>query len=195
MDAIQLILALCMGVSLSAACGFRVFVPLLVVALGVRFGGLSANEALSWVGSDAALICLGIATAVEILAYYIPLVDNALDTISSPLALVAGAIITCGLLPEMPDYAQWGIGIVAGAGAAGSVQLGSSLLRGASTATTGGIGNPILSTLENILSVLGSILAIVLPVIALLGLLILSWVAYRLLQRLRRKRTAAASHP
>lgn len=190
MEYTQLILALCMGISLSAACGFRVFVPLLTVAVGVRLCGLSVSGPLAWVGSDAALICLAVATVVEILAYYIPVVDHALDVVNGPLALAAGAIITCGLLPEMPEYVRWGIGIVAGSGAAGAVQLSTTALRGASAATTGTLGNPIVSTAENILSVIGSILAVLLPVVALVCLLLLVWLLYRLVRRLRRK-----SHP
>lgn len=188
MDYFQLILALCMGISLSAACGFRVFVPLLVVSLAVHFGGLGVNETFAWVGSDTALICLGVATLVEVLAYYIPMVDHALDAVNTPLALVAGTVITCGMLPEMPDYVQWGIGVVGGAGAAGTIQAGTAALRGISTATTGTLGNPILATLENIFSVLGALLAIVVPVVALIGLLLMGFIIYRIVRRLRRRR-------
>ena len=194
MDYVQLAIALCMGISLSASCGFRVFVPLLAVSLAVRYGGLGVNETFAWVGSDAALVCLSVATVVEVLAYYIPWVDHALDAVNGPLALVAGTVITCGLLPDMPEFAQWGIGIVVGAGAAGTVQMGTTALRGVSGATTGGLGNPIVSTLENILSALGSLLAILVPIVALVGLLILLWVAYRIIKRLRR-RSAPQSAP
>lgn len=188
MDYYQLILALCMGVSLSAACGFRVFAPLLAVSLAVRFAGLGVNTGFAWVGTDAALICLSVAAVVEILAYYIPVVDHALDMVNTPLALVAGTIVTCGLLPEMPEFAQWGIGIVAGASAAGAVQVSTVALRGASSAGTATVGNPILSTLENILSVLGAVLAIAAPVAALIGLLIAGYIAWRIIRRLRRRK-------
>ena len=192
MDYINLILALCMGVSLSALCGFRVFVPLLAVALGVRFAGLGVNESLAWVGSDAALVCLAVATVVEMLAYYIPWVDNALDAVSGPLALVAGAVVATGLLPEMPAYAQWGLGIIAGAGSAGAVQLSTTAARGASTATTGGLGNFVVASAENGASILGSLVAIVVsPIIVLIGVGLLVWLVWRLLRRLSPKRPAA----
>lgn len=194
MDYAQLAIALCMGISLSAACGFRVFAPLLAVALAARFTGLSVQGALGWVSTDAALVCLASATVVEMLAYYIPLVDHALDAIATPLSLLAGAIITCGLLPEMPEYARWGLGIVAGAGAAGAVQLSTATLRALSTATTGTLANPIFSTLENILSVIGAVLAIVLPCIAALCVLLLVWLVYRCTKRLRRRRVAHSTH-
>lgn len=192
MDYINLILALCMGVSLSALCGFRVFVPLLAVALGVRFAGLGVNESLAWVGSDAALVCLAVATVVEMLAYYIPWVDNALDAVSGPLALVAGAVVATGLLPEMPAYAQWGLGIIAGAGSAGAVQLSTTAARGASTATTGGLGNFVVASAENGASILGSLVAIVVsPIIVLIGVGLLVWLVWRLLRKLSPKRPAA----
>lgn len=192
MDYPQLILALCLGVSLSALCGFRVFVPLLAISLGVRFAGLSVNESLAWVGSDVALVCLSVATVVEILAYYIPLVDNVLDTISGPLALVAGAVVAAGMLPEMPAFAQWGLGIIAGAGSAGAVQLSTTTARGASSATTGGLGNFVVATAENGASILGSLVAIIVsPIIVLIGVGLLVWLVWRLLRKLRPKYPAA----
>ena len=192
MDYPQLILALCLGVSLSALCGFRVFVPLLAISLGVRFAGLSVNESFSWVGSDMALVCLSVATVVEMLAYYIPWVDNALDAVSGPLALVAGAVVAAGMLPEMPAFAQWGVGIIAGAGSAGAVQLSTTAIRGASSATTGGLGNFVVSTAENGASILGSIVAIIVsPVIVLIGVAALVWLVWHLLRKLRLKRPVA----
>ena len=191
MDYPQLILALCLGISLSALCGFRVFVPLLAVSLGVRFAGLSVNESFSWVGSDVALVCLSVATVVEMLAYYIPWVDNALDAVSGPLALVAGTVVAAGLLPEMPTFAQWGLGIIAGAGSAGAVQLSTTAVRGASTAATGGLGNFVVATVENGASILGSVVAIIVsPIIVLIGVGLLMWLVVRLLRKLRPKRPA-----
>lgn len=189
---VQLALALCVGISLSAACGFRVFVPLLAAAVGMRCTGLVVNEHLAWLGSNSALVCLGVATVVEILAYYIPWLDHALDSISAPLAMAAGAVITAGLLPDMPDFARWGIGIVAGAGTAGTVQLGSSTARGASFAATGGLGNGIVATGENVLSVVGSVLALLAPVVAVIGALLVvglaGWVLLKLWRKVRGRR-------
>lgn len=185
-DYLQTGLALCVGISLAAACGFRVFVPLLVMALGVRFCGLDIDENLAWLGSDAALACLGAATLAEILAYYIPVVDNLLDTIAGPAALVAGAVVTGGMLGELPDWLQWGTGIVAGSGIAGTVQLGTTALRAAGTTTTAGIGNPIISTVENILATIGSILAVVLPLFAAAGAILLLFIVFFSLRKIRK---------
>lgn len=188
MEIPQLLLALCMGIALSAACGFRVFVPLLVAGLAVRFGGVHVADSLAWAGSDAALVCLGIATLLEITAYYIPYVDNLLDTVCTPMALIAGTVVMSGMLGELPPYLQWGIGIVGGAGSAGMVQAGGVLLRGVSTGGTGGIANPVLSTVENILATLGAVLAVFVPILAAGVMILLVWITGRMIRRWRRRR-------
>ena len=200
-DYLQTGIALCVGISLSASCGFRVFIPLLVMALGVRFCGLSIDENLAWVGSDTAIICLGAATFAEILAYYIPVVDNLLDTIVGPAALVAGAVVTAGMLGDLPDWLQWSVGIIAGAGTAGTVQLGTSAVRAASTTTSAGIGNPIVSTAENGLSIVGAVMAVLAPLLAIVGAALLVLLTILFLHKLRaflaakkaRKAAAAAT--
>lgn len=184
-DYLQTGLALCVGVSLAAACGFRVFVPMLVMALGVRLVGLQIDENLAWLSSDTAIACLGAATLAEVLAYYIPVVDNLLDTIAGPAALVAGAVVTGGMLGDLPDWLQWGTGIVAGAGAAGAVQLGTTALRAAGTATTAGVGNPIISTMENILATIGSVLAVLLPLLAVVGSVLIIFIVLFSLRKIR----------
>lgn len=197
-DYLQVGLALCVGVSLSAACGFRIFVPLLAMALGVRMGGLDIDENLAWVGSDAAIACLGAATIVEVLAYYIPVVDNFLDSIAGPAALVAGALVTGGMLGSLPDWLQWSTGIVAGAGVAGTVQLGTTAVRAASTTTSAGVGNPVVSTAENIMSTIGSFLAVVAPFLAVAGAIILLFlciISLRKIMRLIARKRAKAAEP
>ncbi len=192
MDWISLCLALCMGLSLSAACGLRVFMPLFALAVAVRWGGLPVTDSLAWVQSDAALICLGSATLIELLGYYFPVIDNALDTIQTPLALVAGVLVMGGMLDAMPDYLQWGVGVIGGAGVSGAVKLTANAVRLLSTATTGGVGNGLFATLENVLAFIGAVLALIVPVLALLGFIVLAIIAWRLLRRLRRRRAATA---
>lgn len=195
MEMLNIVLAVCMGIALAASCGFRVFVPLLVAALAVRFCGVHVNDSLAWIGSDVAIWCLGAATLVEVLAYYIPWLDNILDTITGPLALVAGTVIMSGMLPDLPTYMQWGIGIVGGAGAAGAVQAGTTALRGASTATTGGVGNCVVSTGENVMATIGSILAVFAPILAVIGLIILIAIVAHVCRKLRRRKEASPSAP
>ena len=190
MDYMQLTIALVMGVCLSAACGFRIFVPLLAVGLAVRFMGLHATPALAWTATDLGLVGLSAATLVEILAYYIPWVDNALDTIHGPLAMVAGTLLVGGLLGDMPPALQWGLGVVAGGGAAGAVKTGAATVRAGSTATTGGLGNCIVSTVENGCATIGSALAIIAPVIAAVFLILMVAVMCIVVNKIRRRRAA-----
>ncbi len=193
MEQMNLLIALCAGISLSAAAGFRVFLPLLALSIAVHFGGYTVNEHLAWIGSNTALYTLLTASVVEVLAYYIPAVDNLLDTVSGPLALAAGAVITAGLLPEMPDVAQWAIGIIAGSGAAGVVQAGTTAARGASTTTTAGTGNFLVASAENVLSTVGSVLALLLPLVAIFGVVFFVWVLWRVIRRLRRNHSSPAT--
>ncbi|MBR5878454.1 MAG: DUF4126 domain-containing protein [Akkermansia sp.] len=189
----EYVLAIVMGVSLSAACGFRVFIPLLVAGLTSRLAGIPVPDALDWVCGDVALCCLGVAALVETSGYYIPYIDNLLDTINGPLAVVAGSLVMAGMLDAMPDYLQWGLAIVAGGGAAGAVQAGTTALRAASTATTGGLGNPVVSTVENGCSIIGSLLSILAPVLALIGLIITAVLVWLMLRRLHRRKNKMAA--
>jgi hypothetical protein len=187
----QLLTGFCVGIGLAAACGFRVFVPLLVMAVGARWGGVITDPGYEWVTSDLAIIGLSVATAVEIGAYYVPWIDNLLDTIATPAAMLAGSLATAAVLPEMGPALKWGTSIIAGGGTAGVVQGATVVTRAMSTATTGGAANPVVSTGENGGALVVSILAIVIPiVVAVLVLVILVW-AIRKIIRWRRHRRAA----
>lgn len=190
----QLVAGLCMGVGLAAACGFRVFVPLLVMAVGARWGGLITDPGYEWVTSDAAIIGLSVATAVEIGAYYVPWIDNLLDTIATPAAVAAGSAAMATVLPEMGPMFKWGTALVAGGGTAGLVQGATVVTRAMSTATTGGLANPVVSTGENGGALVVSILAILIPiVVAILVLVILIWAIRKILRWRRNRRAAAAT--
>lgn len=184
-DFVQTALALCVGISLSAACGFRVFIPLLVMSISMRLGWFTPAENLAWVGSDTAFYCLCAATLAEVIAYYIPLIDNILDTITTPAALIAGAIITAGMLGDLPDWLQWSAGIIAGAGAAGTVQLGTASVRATGTATTAGISTPIISTIENLMATVGSLLAVILPILAVVGAVLFIALGFFTIRKIR----------
>ncbi|MDO4221356.1 MAG: DUF4126 domain-containing protein [Akkermansia sp.] len=190
MDYAQIAIALVMGISLSAACGFRIFVPLLAVGLAVRLCGIEAAPALAWTATDLGLVCLAVATLVEILAYYIPWVDNLLDTVHGPLAMVAGTLLVGGLLGDMPPALQWGLGVVAGGGAAGMVKAGTATARAASTATTGGLGNCVVATVENICATVGSVLAVLAPVLAIFFVILVVGGMCAFIYRLRRRKAA-----
>jgi len=174
----EIFLSICLGVGLSAACGFRIFVPLLCLSLAAKFGGLPLTPAFAWAGSTTAVLAFSVATLAEIIAYYIPWVDNALDAIAGPLATVAGVVVMASVLTDIEPFWRWTLAVIAGGGLAASTQLATTKARAASTLTTGGFANPVLSTVENITSTVLSIFAVVWPVVALvlvIGILAVCW--------------------
>lgn len=185
--------ALAMGLGLSAACGFRIFVPLTLMSLLANMGWVSLPADMLWAGSPIALLMLLSATSVEIVAYYIPWLDNALDTLATPLAMVAGTLVTLGFAPEMSPLAQWSLALIAGGGLAGLTQGATVATRAVSSATTGGLGNPIVSTLEGFFALLLSLLAIFAPLLALVAVLgVLIWAVHKISQKLTKTRDKRA---
>lgn len=166
-------LSICVGVGLSAACGFRVFVPLLVMSIASLSGHLTLAHGFAWIGTYPALISLSVATGLEVAGYYIPWLDHLLDTLATPASIVAGTIVTASAVSDMSPFLKWTLAVIAGGGAAGLVQGTTVMARAASTATTGGLANPIVSTLELVGATLTSVLAVVAPVVALLLLITL----------------------
>lgn len=171
----EIILALCLGITLSAAAGFRVFLPPLAMSIAALHGDLNLASEFAWLGTYPAAIALGVATVVEILAYYIPVVDNLLDTIEIPTAIAVGTVVTAANLGDVNPILQWTIAAVAGGGSAGIIEGLTTASRLASTGTTGGMGNFIIATIEDLSSAVLSILALTLPFLAsalAIGLLI-----------------------
>jgi hypothetical protein len=186
--ALGTVVALLIGVGLSAACGFRVFVPLLALSIAALTGELKLSEGFAWMGTWPACIAFGTATLVEIAAYYIPWVDNALDSIATPLAVVAGVVVSASLLTDVHPLLKWSLAIIAGGGAAGSVQALTTTTRAASSVTTAGIGNPVVSTVEAISSTVMSVLAILVPVVAVLIFVAIVYFGFRLIFKRRKKK-------
>jgi hypothetical protein len=188
----ELLLSLCIGIGLSAACGFRVFVPLLVTSIAAKTGHLTLVPAFEWIGSDIALWTFAIATIVEVGAYYIPLVHHALDIIAAPVAIIAGIIVTASMIGGMDPFLKWTLAVIAGGGAAGLIHGATSVTRGVSTATTGGVANPIFATIELGSSFVMSVLAVTAPIAAIVILvLILLLVAKKFLPKFRKRKEAA----
>ncbi|HLL94808.1 MAG TPA: DUF4126 domain-containing protein [Spirosoma sp.] len=158
----------CIGVGLAACCGFRVFVPLLIASVATKLGIIGVMDGFEWLSQWPALIGLSAATIFELGAYYIPWLDNALDTLATPISIAAGTLLSTSFLNIDSPVLQWGMGLMLGGGSAGIVQAGTSLLRLGSTATTGGLGNPVVATGENIASFVFSILTVLLPLVAII---------------------------
>lgn len=179
------LLGIFIGIGLSATCGFRIFVPLLGMSIAHHAGALAFAEGFDWIGSWPATIAFGFAMVLEIAAYYIPWLDNMLDTIATPAAIVAGTIATASMVGDVEPFLRWSLAIIAGGGVAGLIQGSSVLVRGASTATTGGLANPAVSTGELAASVTGTLISIIIPTVAFLMVVILiSWLIPRFFRKL-----------
>lgn len=174
-----------LGIGLAAACGFRVFVPLLGMSLAARAGVLPLADGFQWAQTDLALLLLAVATGLEVLGYFIPFIDNALDAVATPAAVAAGVGASASVLGDFSPAVQWGLAAVAGGGAAGLVQGGTVAARGASSAGTGGLGNFLVAGGEALLSVLTTALAIFAPVVALAAVALLCFFGVRALLRWR----------
>ncbi|MCI0359766.1 MAG: DUF4126 domain-containing protein [Planctomycetaceae bacterium] len=167
MPEFEIILSICLGVGLAAACGFRVFVPMLGVSTAALAGHVDLAYGFEWLGTWPAMACFLTATILEIAAYYVPWIDNLLDSIATPAAVVAGTIVAASVITDMSPMMQWTLAIIAGGGAAALVQTSTVALRGASTAATGGTANFLVATAELVASVCTTVLALLLPMICL----------------------------
>ena len=159
----EVLIALCLGITLSAACGFRVFVPPLALSLAAIYGHFPLSNGFAWMGTTEAAIAFAVATLFEVSAYYIPFVDNLLDTIQVPVAVGVGTVVTAATLGHTDPVLQWTLAAIAGGGAAGLTGTLASLTRLASTGVTGGLGNFIIATLEAVGSISLSILGLSFP--------------------------------
>jgi hypothetical protein len=168
---LETVLALAAGVGLAASCGFRIFVPMLIAGVATRNGYMDPSDSFAWIGTDVALITLAVATGIELIAYYVPWLDNLLDLIASPLSVVAGILLAAAMLGDVPPLMQWVLAILAGGGAAATVQAGTVLTRLTSTASSGGAANFAVTTLETLASVLFAALSIVVPIISVVLLI------------------------
>src|SRR4030042_478131 len=176
----EIIIAVAIGIGLSASCGFRVFVPMLVASIAAKTGILPVQEGFQWLATWPAMFCFGTATVLEILAYYIPFVDNLLDTITTPLSIGAGTLLLTSVLPIDSDMLKWSTGLIVGGGAAATIQGGSVLTRLASSKLTAGVGNPVVATGEHVAAIGTSILSLIIPIV--LAIIILALITFLILK-------------
>ncbi|MBD1999063.1 DUF4126 domain-containing protein [Leptolyngbya sp. FACHB-541] len=162
-----------LGISLSVAAGFRVFVPLLVLSGASVVAHLNLPTDFDWLETPQALAVFAIACVLEITGYYVPWLDHLLDIVSTPAAVITGTVVAASLTPDINPVAQWTLALIAGGGAAGLTKGVMNLFRLTSTAASGGLTNPILATIELVLAVTLSVLAVTVPLVAGALLLIL----------------------
>ena len=187
MSELDLGLSIALGVGLAAATGMRLFLPMLVVSVAAYSGHLPLSDNFVWLATPAALVLLSVAALAEILAYYIPGLDNLLDTLATPAAFVAGTVIAAAVITDLPPMVKWAAAIIAGGGIAGLTQTTSAVLRAKSTVLTGTLGNPAIATAEIGGSLLVSLMALVAPLLTLVVIVVLLWLGFRWFRQLSRR--------
>lgn len=161
------LISIAVGLALAAAAGFRVFVPLLALSLAARSGWVELSPSFTWLSTTPASIALATAMTLEVAAYYVPFFDNLLDTLTAPVAVLAGIVASASLLTDLPPWLQYSIAIVGAGGTAGAVHASTSILRLKSSAVTAGFGNPVIATLELLGAIAIAVIGLIAPVIAL----------------------------
>jgi hypothetical protein len=188
----EIVLSVAAGLGIAAACGFRVFVPLLVLAVASKAGLVGLGSNFAFLATWPAIIALGVACVAEISAFHVPWLDHALDTLAAPAAVVAGGVAMLtqmgAINTPMDPWMQWLLGALAGGAAAGVVQAGTMLMRGLSTLTTGGLANPAVASIETLLALLVAVLAIVVPMLAIIAVALAVIFAVRAGRRWKAKR-------
>lgn len=181
----ETLLSIFLGIGLSAACGFRVFVPLLImnIAAAALSGHLNLVSGFEWIGTYYAFTAFFVAAGCEVASYYIPLLDNILDTIATPAAIAAGTIATASVVGDTSPFLKWSLAIIAGGGVAGAVQSSTVVLRGTSTATTAGLSNSVLATGELASSIITPIISIALPIVAVILIVIIVFLIFRIINK------------
>lgn len=185
----EIIISVCLGIGLSASAGFRIFVPLLLLSIAGYFEWIPLNEDWHWAGSITAIIVLAAASMFELVAYFIPYVDNLLDTISIPLATVAGTLVMFTVLGDVDPIYSWTLAIIAGGGTAASIATTTSAARATSTTVTAGMANPLISVMEAIVSFFLSLLSLIAPIIAVIAV-VLTLLGMRKLYRFMFRRSS-----
>ena len=184
----EIITAVALGIGLSASTGFRVFVPLFVASVAAHFQIITLSDNFGWLASWPAMISFGVATGVEVLAYYIPFIDNLLDAITTPLAVIAGTLLMTAVLPLDDSLQKWILGFIVGGGAAVTMQSGSVISRLTSSKFTAGTANPIVSTGENIVAFGASVTALFIPLFVAIIFILIAIVIFTQLGKWKKRK-------
>lgn len=185
--ATETILSIFLGIGLAASAGFRVFLPLFALSLASYFGVWELNDNWQWIGSLVAVMTLGVATLLEIFAYFIPWFDNLLDSVAVPLAAIAGTAVMVSTVANLDPVVTWSLAIIAGGGTATAIKGAGATGRLASTATTGGLANPVLATIETGTAAVVTTASIFAPIVAVVLVIVILVLIFRIYRSLRPK--------
>jgi hypothetical protein len=173
-----------LAIGLAACAGLRAWLPLLLVGGLARAGVLTLGSSFGFLATDRALILFGIATVIEIVGDKIPAIDHGLDMLSTVLRPAAGSLIAASVMWEVRDpLTALAVGVAVGAPSALIPHAAKSVLRAASTTLTGGLANPVISLLEDVLALAVFVFSVVVPLLAAIALLALGFLVVRRLAR------------
>ena len=179
MEATTLVTGLCMGLALAATCGLRAFLPLFVVSLLSHLGHIELSDGFEWMSSTSAVAGLGAAVLLELLADKIPVVDHVLDTVAVVVKPLAAMVAAASVMTELDPMLSTVVGLVLGGTMAQGVHLVKAKLRLLSSALTATVANPFVSIIEDILALMATILAFLLPVLLFCAALLVSLWGFR----------------
>jgi hypothetical protein len=186
----EVVPAVALAVGLAACAGLRAWLPLLLTGGLVRAGAIEVGPSFSFIASDRALILFGLASAIEIVADKVPAIDHALDAIGTVVRPVAATVLAASVFGSFADpLTAVALGAAVGAPTALVPHAGKSVLRAASSALTAGVANPVISVLEDLFAVALFLVAVIVPILAAVGVLV---VAFLVLRRLGRRAPSAA---
>ena len=190
MAAFSGLIAISLGLGLAAASGFRVFLPPMLLSGAINIGLIEASGQLSLLDGWGAFSVLLIAVVLEIGSYLIPWLDNLLDVVATPAAVLAGVGMMGSVIGAETDYdpiMQWTIAAIGGGSVAGTVQTGTVATRALSTGTTGGLANPIISVVEAVMAIIVTVLALLAPLLCLALVFAGTFYALRMIGKVRNK--------
>src|SRR5690625_4583205 len=190
----EIIMAILIGIGLSAAAGFRVFTPLLITSIAEKVSLITLSEGFAWIGSTPALIAFAVATLLEIVSLYIPYFDTIMKNLSGPVATIAGIILTASFIQDIDPLFKWSLAIIAGGGIASVSHFTATTLRTGSTVATAGFGNIFLSIIEGVSAIGISFTAIFFPfiVIFLILMIIIGFVVMMTILKRRGKKQSVS---
>jgi hypothetical protein len=176
-----------LGLGLASATGLRTFLPLLMLALAAKFGlfGIDLNDRMAWLADWPAISALAVASVVEFTGDKVPVVDHGLNVLGAFTRPIAGAVAAGSVFAGVDPMTAAVAGLIVGAPTAFAFNAAQGGARLTSTATTGGIGNPVLSFIEDVLSVLMVALAFLAPVLVPILMIVLAIAIFRLAKRMR----------
>ena len=187
MESYSLISSILLAFGLSAACGFRIFIPPLTYGLLYKADLVQLGDGWYWIGNDWVIAVLALAALIEITGNLVPWFDNLLDVIATPTAIIAGTTLSAASLTELDPGLKWMLSIMSGILVTGGFQITTVGLRGLSSVFTGGLINPIISLIENLISLVISISIILFPILGILIVILIALFLRRIYMRLKKR--------